>query len=148
MYLFYLKTVHENNLKLYLDIDGVLLHKNQKEPKNLAYFINFILQYFDCYWLTTHCRQGSNQAIQYLSNFYSDKIIEKLQFVKVNNWTTLKTEGIDFSTDFVWLEDYPLEAEKIVLRKYKRQDSLILVNLNNPSELLRVLKILDRLRIA
>lgn len=132
----------QDKVKLYLDIDGVLLTKTHKIPENAEYFINFILQYFDCYWLTTHCRQGNNHSVKYLSNFYSKNLIHKLSLVKDNDWLTLKTEGIDLENDFVWLEDYPLEAEKRVLEKHKKTNSLILVNLKNNTELLRITKIL------
>ena len=56
--------------KLYLDIDGVLLTtKNTKAANGAIEFIDFALSNFECYWLTTHCKDGSsNQVLCYLQN--------------------------------------------------------------------------------
>lgn len=127
-------------MKIYLDIDGVLLTKQMTIPKGAIELIDFLLESFDCYWLTTHCRHGENKAIQYLSQFYHlPEILTKLEKVKPVYWLDLKTEAIDFSSDFLWLEDYPFQAEKQVLKKHNKENSLLIVDLQNTNELLRVL---------
>jgi hypothetical protein len=83
-------------MKIYVDIDGVLLTKNQKLPIDILEFIEFIIGKYDCYWLTTHCREGENKSIEYLKNFFSDKEIIKFSKFKETNWSDLKTEAIDF----------------------------------------------------
>ncbi|MBQ3989453.1 MAG: hypothetical protein II630_01310, partial [Bacteroidales bacterium] len=60
-------------------------------------------------------------------------------------WTALKTEGIDFESDFIWLDDYPREAEKDVLRQHGCYRSLIQVNLDNKDELFDVIQKLKAL---
>ena len=47
----------------------------------------------------------------------------------------LKTEAVDFNSEFIWLDDFPFEAEKKVLNKYNRIDALIVVDLKRESEL-------------
>jgi len=126
--------------KLYLDIDGVLLTtKNTRAADGAVEFIDFALSNFDCYWLTTHCRDGKcNQLLRLLAQYFPDDVLEKMKKVKPTKWDTLKTESIDFETDFYWLDDYAFEAEKKVLEQHKCLGNLILVNLNNNDELLQV----------
>jgi hypothetical protein len=130
--------------KLYIDIDGVLL--NLKKATKTEYsvpFINYIKEAFDCYWLTTHCKGQNATALKYLSTYFDALIIEKLKVVKPTNWTTLKTEGIDFSADFLWLEDYPFQSEIKILKESNCFHKLIQIDLNKPDQLKRVAKILS-----
>ncbi len=137
-------------MKIYIDIDGVILEKNGTIPDYGVEFISFLTTYHDCYWLTTHCRGGSNRTIDYLSKYYSEASIECLKTIQQTDWTTLKTEAIDFKSDFIWLDDYPFESEKIVLQKNHKIKALIVVDLNIQNELKRVQKeielISDRLK--
>lgn len=129
--------------RVYIDIDGVLLDKKQKLPKDAVRFVQFIVQHFDCYWLTTHCRSNINNAVSYLSKFYDTETIELLKKIKPTNWETLKTEAIDFEHKFYWLEDYPFESEMKILEKRNNIGSLIKVDLNQPNELDRIVKLLS-----
>jgi len=129
--------------KLYLDIDGVLLTAKQTKPaENVVQFIDFITQNFDCYWLTTHCKGDSNSALNYLAKYFENSIIEKLKTIKPTNWLTLKTEAIDFSSDFYWLDDYPFNAEIKILNENSKINSLVIVDLNKTNELNRIMTIL------
>jgi hypothetical protein len=130
--------------KLYLDIDGVLLMNKQTKPADDSnLFIEYIVGKFDCFWLTTHCKGDAGNAIKYLAEYFDEKILKILTEIKATNWTTLKTEAIDFSHEFVWIEDYPFNSEKEVLLSYNQLDSLVLVDLNNINELRRVIDLLD-----
>lgn len=130
--------------RLYLDIDGVLLtKKNAKQADNLEEFIDFALANYYCYWLTTHCKGDSIPAINYLSKFTNDTLLNKLRKIKPTNWDMLKTEGIDFSTDFYWLDDYPFQAELNYLKDHGLLERFILVDLTNANELLRIISILQ-----
>lgn len=126
--------------KLYLDIDGVLLtSKNTKAADGAIEFVNFALSNFDCYWLTTHCKDGNcKQVLKLLAQYLPDDVVENLKKVKPTKWNTLKTEGIDFESDFIWVDDYVFEAEKKVLELHTCVENLLLVNLDNHDELLRV----------
>lgn len=130
--------------KLYLDIDGVLLTKrNTKVAEYSVEFIDFITENFDCYWLTTHCKGNSNTAMIHITKYFDDKTMKKLAKIKPTDWTTLKTEAIDFSSDFLWIDDYPLLAEINALTTYSKNERLIIVDLNRKEELKRVMKILN-----
>ena len=127
-------------MKIYLDIDGVFLKKNQIIPDYGVEFLSIITKNYDCYWLTTHCRGGSNRTIDYLSKYYPEASIECLKTIKQTDWATLKTEAIDFRSDFIWLDDYPFESEKEVLKRHHKLNALIVVDLNRLNELKRIQK--------
>lgn len=130
-------------MNLYLDIDGVLLDYATDGPaENAAIFIDFITSEFDCHWLTTHCQGDSTTAVEYLAEYFPPEVIAKLKVVKPTVWRTLKTEGIDFSKPFIWLDDCPFQAEIEMLDSKGASDSLFKVNLGNRDELLGVIEFL------
>jgi hypothetical protein len=132
--------------RLYVDIDGVLLTTKQiKSAENLSLFLDFISSHFDCYWLTTHCRGFENNSIKYLSNHLNINDLEKIKSFKETNWDALKTEGIDLESDFYWLEDYPFQAEILVLKSLNLEDRLIKVELNEDKNLLYVRDLLSKI---
>lgn len=127
-------------MRIYLDIDGVLL--NYDSDTRAAYsieLIDYITNEFDCYWLTTHCKGDETPAIDYLAKYFPAETIEKLKRIKPTCWEDLKTEGIDFDKNFIWLDDYPFQAELSVLEHFGVSDSIYKVNLRNENELLTVL---------
>lgn len=105
-------------------------------------FLDFILENFECFWLTTHCKGNTQTALSYLKSYYPPYIIQKLESVKATQWDTLKTEGIDFTSFFFWLEDYPMQSEILVLEKASKSDSLIRVNLQRENELNNIMEFL------
>jgi len=123
--------------KLYLDIDGVLLTtKHTQAAPGVDDFVNFIVSHFDCYWLTTHCKGESANAIRYLSNFLNPLTLEQLRdAVQPTNWVTLKTEALDLHSAFFWLDDNPLQSEVKFLRAAGLEDSLIVVDIQRLYEL-------------
>lgn len=125
--------------KLYLDIDGVVLtKKHTRQADNLELFIDFILEYFECYWLTTHCEGDNTVTLNYLAQYLDSNLIYKLKAIKPTTWTTLKTEVIAMTEDFIWLEDEPMQAEIEKLIQADKLEKLVIVNLNNADELLRI----------
>lgn len=122
-------------MKLYLDIDGVLLTKSLTIPPHGKEFIHFMTENFDCYWLTTHCRGGENKAVKYLAQYYDRETQKQLESIKPTDWMYKKTEALDFFSDFIWLEDYPFEIEKNELKTHNKLDSLFIVDLNCENEL-------------
>lgn len=127
--------------KLYIDIDGVLLHtKNVRVAEYVEEFIDYIITHFDCYWLTTHCKGDATTAIQYLSQYLPPNILGKMQCVQPTDWDTLKTDAIDFGEEFYWLDDYPFQAELNVLKRYNMEDRCIIVDLSRKGELKQLIQ--------
>ena len=127
--------------KIYLDIDGVLLTRHHSRAVDGAdAFLGFVLSKYDCYWLTTHCRNGqTDYLLKMLAGYFSDNVMNRLKKVKPTVWNTLKTEAIDFNAEFYWLDDYVFEAEKDVLKRHGCLDRLILVNLDNTDEIQNIM---------
>lgn len=127
--------------KIYIDIDGVLLDYKTGEPaKHAEELIMFLTSgRYDCYWLTTHCKGDNIPTLQYLSGHFSEKVMKRLSRVKATDWDTLKTEAIDFDSDFIWLDDYPFQAEISALDCVHKRTSLCTVNLERGDELLNVI---------
>lgn len=130
-------------IKLYLDIDGVLLTKNHEIPLNALEFINWAVGNYDCYWLTTHCKGNTQTAIKYLRSYYPSDIITKMETIKATNWDILKTEAIDIESNFFWIDDNPFLSEKAFLAGVGRGNQLIHVDLKRIEELVRVMKIIE-----
>ena len=114
-------------MNIYLDIDGVLLKKHGGPADNVLEFLKYMTDNHDCYWLTTHCRNGANQSVEYLEDKLPKEALEYLNKIKPAYWDTLKTEGIDFTKDFKWYDDYIMEAEEKVLKEHNCLDSFVRV---------------------
>ncbi|MEF3691523.1 MAG: hypothetical protein V3574_00520 [Candidatus Moraniibacteriota bacterium] len=133
-------------MNIYLDIDGVLLKKDGSLAEYFDEFLEFFVDKHNVFWLTTHCQGRDNNAIWHINQYneVSKRSLELLQKIKPTDWQTLKTEGIDFSQDFIWFDDYLLEAEKEILKKYGADQKVILINLNENPDILK--DVLSRLR--
>ncbi len=128
--------------KIYLDIDGVLVTaKNTHAAEDVIPFLEFITEHFDCYWLTTHCKGDALPAVEYVKKNISN-CESYLSKIKPTQWDILKTEAIDFDSDFYWLDDYPMMAEKQVLKQKDKEATLIVVDLSHPNELNNIMQIL------
>ena len=130
-------------MNVYLDINGVLLTKDQKQAYFLKELLNWLTNYHSVFWLTTHCKGDSMGAISYLSQFLDAETLEITKKVQPTNWNTFKIEAIDFSEKFIWLDDYLFEAEKAVLKEHNALDSWIPVDLkHNPKQLKDIYNVL------
>ena len=102
-------------VNLYLDVDGVLLGSSRIRCNQVVLaqhaepFLDFALQYFDCYWLTTHCDGTSESVLAYLRPYCSAHLLRELVNVRPTRFRTLKTEVL--TGNFYWVEDTPLQAE-------------------------------------
>ncbi len=127
---------------LYIDIDGVLLIRNLQVPEDAELFIDYCVTNFNCYWLTTHCKEEAKTAWTYVSQFYPATSLPIFQQIQATQWDTLKTEAIDFTTDFYWIDDFLMEAENAHLQQKTCLNKLLAANLKNERELNRILGIL------
>lgn len=132
--------------KFYIDIDGVLLTFHHTLPAPGAVeLIDFATKHFDCFWLTSHCKESDTRfVLRLLSQYFDEATMEKLAKVKATDWRTWKTEAIDLDLDFYWLDDNPMRAEMEVLNEYGKLDRLIVVDLNRPGELKQIVEYLTQ----
>ncbi len=130
-------------MKIYLDIDGVLL--DTKEYKQMPYLKEFLTTVFEIskgevYWLSTHTKHGKNDvALYHLEDELDKDIFEMIKGIKNTKWNTLKAEGIDFNSDFLWFDDVIFQAEYNFLESIGKEHCLIKVK-DNLEELVTLLK--------
>jgi hypothetical protein len=129
-------------MNIYLDIDGVFL--DTKEYKQMPYLKEFLNTVFDIsnnnvYWLSTHTKHGKNDiALYHLEEELDKDIFNMIKGIKNTKWDTLKTEGIDLDSDFLWFDDVIFQAEYNVLEKIGKENCLIKVE-NNLNEMIEYL---------
>ncbi len=132
-----------------LDIDGCLvlddLENNGKGALRLGLFLSTIgnLQadgLCKIQWLTTHCKNGDDaQVLEYLKQRLDPHDFDLIKRMKIQptTWNELKTEAIDFSTDFLWFDDELLQEELEVLKKYNAEDKFVKIDLQKNKYQLR-----------
>lgn len=122
--------------RLYLDIDGVLLTKQGIPALHIVEFLEFATSHFDCYWLTTHCDGDATTAFLYLVGKLPPEAVPYLEKIKPTKWKLWKPDGIDFSSDFFWLDDYAFDGDRKVLAEHQALEKLKIVDLaSNPNQL-------------
>jgi hypothetical protein len=125
--------------KLYLDIDGTLMRRGVP-AEGVAEFLAFATEHFDCYWLSTHCQGDAKVVFLYLVGKLPEEAAPYLGKIKATSWDTMKTEAIDFSLPFFWLDDHLFDAERLVLGEHDALDRHIKIDLvANPRQLLHLI---------
>jgi hypothetical protein len=121
---------------IYLDVDGVLLTHDLHPADHVHEFLDFVINHYSTYWLTTHCKNDTQHVVEYLSRILPQKTIHLLNNIKPTSWDLAKTEAIDFSRPFMWFDDYLFDFEKIELLRHNALDNWIEVDLSkNPNQL-------------
>jgi hypothetical protein len=142
-YATYPQVIYNENMNIYLDIDGVLLTKEGKPAEGVTNFLEFMTRNHQVYWLTTHCRHGdATDLLTHLQRKLPAEAYSLIQAIKPTTWDVLKTDGIDFSQDFLWFDDYLMESEKAVLKAQNSLQKQVPVDLiKDPEQLKKYLKI-------
>ncbi len=134
-------------MKIYLDIDGTLIHEDSGragEPaEGLMEFIIALRQY-DTYWLTTHCMDGDPiHARKIIKSVLPAELHADIDQIKPTKWSVAKTEAIDFTDEFIWFDDAVMDAERKILRKYALKDRQWLIEMNlekKPAQLIEIIQ--------
>ena len=81
-------------------------------------FLTRMVGRFDCWWLTTR-DQRSHEGI--IRAFYSQLPEGLVRQIGVAEWRTLKTEAIDWSSEWRWVDvdDAPLVSERLEVERRK-----------------------------
>jgi len=102
-------------MNLYLDIDGVLLGKEDSGSPEIRLalyaeeFLVFALAQFDCFWLTTHCQGRTEEVLKYLAPYGSTAFMALAAQVQPTQFRVMKTEAL--AGNFLWLDDAPMQCE-------------------------------------
>ncbi|MFK7742308.1 MAG: hypothetical protein AB8H80_18485 [Planctomycetota bacterium] len=114
-------------MKVFLDIDGVLLGTDRERPTRLALadhaatFLQYATRQFDCYWLAAQCRGSAASAVDHIVRHakMSDResVMRSAAKIRATSYRELRTEALPADGDFVWFDDGPDPAELAVLRE-------------------------------
>lgn len=131
-------------MKIYLDVDGTLIHeelsdKNGLPAEGLEEFL-VALRPHDVYWLTTRCRDGDpTNPRDTLKALLPSNLHDDIDRIKPTVWDTLKTEAIDFDSDFIWFDNEIYSGEQKKLEECTENQMVIEVDLrNNPEHLVEI----------
>lgn len=131
-------------MKIYLDIDGTMIHEDLTENygKAAAGLEDFIiaLRPYDTYWLTTHCTTGDPvNAVRIMKNVLPESLHADIDRIKGTVWSDMKTEALDWDSDFIWFDNDIFDAEWKALEKCKENQSVVQVDLRtNPQQLVEI----------
>ena len=121
----------ECDINIYLDIDGVLLGKEHGQVKLASGVYEFLwkaLTEYKCFWLTTHCKGDSSTALKYMKKYCDEKTFKLIEKIQPSNFNVLKTDAIDFDSEFLWFDDFLLQSEIEVLHRKERLSSWIQID--------------------
>ena len=125
---------------IYLGIDGVILTRGVLPALHLDKFLKYITAHFNVAWLSSRCRGNSILTEKYLSQFLEPNTIDLTRPIKPTNFSLDKTEAIDFSREFFWLDGPLFDSEKNTLKDHNSLNSWIEFDLiNNPDQLLQLI---------
>lgn len=139
-------------MNIYLDVDGVILTKEGKPSKHVNELLNYVTNNHEVYWLTSHCKGDATYTVNYIARDFEPETVKYFEKIKATDWGSSKTEGIDFSKEFFWLDDYLFDNELEELSNNNALTSHIKIDLkNNPDDLKHFLEMLmekDRKNIS
>ena len=132
-------------MNVYLDIDGVLLVNENNAANYADEFLQAVLIAYpdSTYWLTTHNWRGESRTKEVLAPHLKPETVPLLDKIKPSVWNEMKTDGINFSEKFIWLDDDLWEDELKVLEQHNATDNFILIDLEkNPNQLKTITELL------
>ncbi len=124
-------------MNIYLDIDGVILDSgfgNTRPANYSTEFLKYLTENHKVYWLTSHCKVGGNRIVTHLGPKLPDDAMEYVLKILPNPWSDLKTDGIDFTQDFRWIDDNAFIPELEALKQNDASEKLIKINLRENSD--------------
>ena len=91
-------------MKLFLDIDGVLLTKRGDLAQGAEAFLRWCIGDHDPFWISTRTRDGSIRGAR--RAFHNMLDMELIEAIRPTRWETLKTEPLPIgSHDWFWIDD-------------------------------------------
>ena len=84
---------------------------------------------FQCRWLSARCRigwpDGTRRAFRHAGAPLDTPRWRVLRLIEPAVWTANKTDAIDPTSNFWWLDDDPTDDARYWLRAHRREDRLI-----------------------
>lgn len=133
-------------MKVYLDIDGTMIHEDRWDMQNPAAvgLEDFIiaLRPYETYWLTTHCTDGDpEKARRIMKGVLPESLHADIDRIKGTVWQDMKTNALDWDSDFIWFDNDIFSAEWKVLERCGENQSVVQVDLRaNPEQLIEIVQ--------
>lgn len=142
---------------IYLDVDGVLLRRSRVSRSGFELspyaeeFLAHLVASHNVFWLTTRCRAGMpndvarafRHAMQVAS--LPPKLAKLINAVEPVVWNSCKTEGIDLTANFFWVDDNPMPKALQVLAAHGCLDRWIEARTDrNANDLVRIAQVLEQ----
>ena len=125
---------------IYLGIDGVILTRGVVPALHLDKFLKHILANYYVFWLSSRCQGNSEATVKYLSQFLPAETVDLIKTIKPTKFRLDKTEAIDFSKEFYWLENQLFDSEKNTLKEKNKYNSWVELDLiKNPNQLFNLI---------
>ena len=128
-------------MNIYLDIYGTI--RGIASPiEDVVTLLEYCLDNFPghVYWLTSYCRHGVNRCDEVLG-FLPDDIRDRaIKEVKPTDWDAMKTDAIDFSQPFVWIDDNMHDSEFRVLAEHGTEENFHRINSADPEAIKNALE--------
>jgi len=125
---------------VYLDIAGTLVYTNQYGQRMAALGLEELLvslRPHTTFWLTTYCTDGDpTRAQEIMKALVPTSLHEDIMRVRPTVWSVQKTEGVDWTQPFIWLDDTIGPEERRRFTTTLPQQRFIQINLHqNPHQL-------------
>jgi len=141
-------------LKVFLDIDGVLLGADRDMSHRVGLadhalsFLEFAVSRFEVFWLAAQCRGDAGPAVAHLVRHAKlsdrERLMSLAARVRATNFDDDRTEALPEDGDFVWFDDQPSEGEMAVLKRCGWLDRWQWIDTREePEDLLRARKWLE-----
>jgi len=138
----------KSSLKVFLDIDGVLLGADRDKPhlaclaEYAVPFLEFVVARFTVFWLAPQCRGDAGPAVAHLVRHANasdrERLLTAAAQVHATDFADDRTEALPQDGDFVWFDDGPSEGELACLKRCGWMDRWRWVDTREePEDLLR-----------
>ncbi len=134
-------------MKVFLDVDGVLLGSDPDKPHRLLLadhaldFLAFVLAHAEVHWLAPQGRGDARAVVDHLVRHAKASDRERLMTLAArvgpSDWRGLRTEALPADGRFVWLDDAPEQGELAMLRGRGWLDRWLFVDTREEPEDLR-----------
>ena len=142
-------------VKVFLDIDGVLLGTDRERPSRLMLadhavpFLQFVVARFECWWLAPQANGDAQAAVDHLVRHAKmsdrEQVLRAAAKVRAASWSALRCEALPADGAFVWFDDGPSQQEMAWLKQRKWLDRWQWIDTREePEDLLRAKSWLEK----
>lgn len=140
-------------MKVFLDVDGVLLGLDPDKPHRLRLadhaldLLAFVLARAEVHWLAPQCRGDARPVVEHLVHHCPasdrERLLTLVPRVRATDYRGLRTEALPADGRFVWLDDAPEQGELAMLRARGWLDRWLFVDTREePDDLRRAMQVL------